>query len=259
MTFYFNNYSHFIFTIPILYILIFSIQSLLLKNSLLNYVNSYDTSTVVSQKIVRCSYNILNTDVAYVELENDEYIGDDYGIYFYFLENIFNIKNNDWTKNYIGATDPKNTTFPELVEMVKEDCGQFQGGFVNEDSDGIHWSHTRAETNDEKANYIRNYGYFPIGLHKDFIAIYGDMDEMSDDEVIALDKKIKEEGLHEKIKIIEEANDLHKELSEISDKQRNQIINKYGNWGYFSNEEFLDWIEVIKVDMESGEFVLSEE
>ncbi len=48
----------------------------------------------------------------------------------------------EWESEYTGGTDVENTTFPELVEMVKEDCSQFQKAKGSASDETINWSYS---------------------------------------------------------------------------------------------------------------------
>lgn len=60
------------------------------------------------------------------------------------LKNIFSQKYNFV---YLGGADVENTTFPELLKMVKQDCAQFQKG---NKKGRVEWIYSKAETEEEK-------------------------------------------------------------------------------------------------------------
>lgn len=175
----------------IVYVAIFSVQSFLIKKSLFEYFNSYSIEKLVERDVIRCSYNILNTKVAYIELENNEYIGDDFGIYFYYLEDIFGIKSNNWNKTGIGATVPKNATFNELIKMAKEDCLQFQKAKGDPNDETINWRYVEADTQEEieaDAVYmiISSFDDYSDIVKEIFIEKYGDPRIMERDEILEI-------------------------------------------------------------------------
>ena len=72
---------------------------------------------------------MLRPDVAFV---SDHILLDDIDemkVYFYKIKNIFSEEEEN--REFIGVATIKNTTFPELVKMVKEDCSQFQEGYLD--------------------------------------------------------------------------------------------------------------------------------
>ena len=123
----------------------------------------------------------------------------------------------NWQIEYTGGTTVKNTTFPELVKMVKEDCYQFQEDYDNPNPEtGIDWGYREAEPpkaqeeiEEEKIeNYysvIRGARYQFDNFFTDFqkekiIEFYGDLSQMTDDEVYKAAKDIDENGLDESLK-----------------------------------------------------------
>ena len=53
----------------------------------------------------------------------------------------------EWRQSRIGGTTVINTTFDELVEMIKDDCSQFQEDYDNPlvDEGGIDWGYREAD------------------------------------------------------------------------------------------------------------------
>ena len=80
-------------------------------------------------EIVKCNlFDVMNPEYAFVGILT-VYGTRSYEVDFYNLE-----KNNPFSEtkvNYTGGTTVTNTTFPELVKMVKEDCGQFQESYID--------------------------------------------------------------------------------------------------------------------------------
>jgi len=97
-------------------------------------------------EIVNCNFNLKNPEHAFVSFQHYIYPEDNsemkfWRVDFYDLSrtNIFSL---NWNIQRTGGTDIKNTTFPELVKMVKEDCGQFQKSKGNHDDPSINWSYS---------------------------------------------------------------------------------------------------------------------
>jgi len=202
-----------ILTISIVFVL-FSIQNYLAKKSLVKYIFSYNTDNLLNYATVRCNLNIFKPEFAFIDKENNKYTGKtNLSIDFHYVEDIFNIKGNDWTRYYLGSTDIKNTTFSELVKMVKEDCKQFKksvGGFHDKT---INWSYskpsTKKEVNKEIIQNIKiEFQDYPDKVRDLFIKKYGNIESMSDAEILEVNKKIKDEGLdgeiQEQLKIAED-------------------------------------------------------
>jgi len=53
-----------------------------------------------------------------------------------------NILSSSWQIDYTGGTTVKNTTFDELVAMVKDDCNQFQEAKGDPSDEVINWSYS---------------------------------------------------------------------------------------------------------------------
>lgn len=126
-----------IFTLAILVLIIiflslFLLQTTLLKRSLTNKWLTANETEFKGYDFVRCNWNLFKPEVAFV----DDYIllGDIRGleIHFYTQKNLFDFARESWSEsNWTGGTDVKNTTFPELVKMVKKDCEQFRQGYLD--------------------------------------------------------------------------------------------------------------------------------
>jgi hypothetical protein len=75
---------------------------------------------------LRCNRDLFDPIFAYpFTLENESHIG------FYRPGKLFWASTNDWGASYTGGTTVKNTTFEKLVKMAKEDCSQFQKGYLD--------------------------------------------------------------------------------------------------------------------------------
>jgi hypothetical protein len=111
---------------------IFLLQTSLLKRSLENKWLTAKETEFNGYEFVRCNWSIFEPKVAFV----DDYIllGDIKGleVHFYTQKNLFDFSRDSWSEShYTGGTDVKNTTFKELVKMVKENCSQFQKGYLD--------------------------------------------------------------------------------------------------------------------------------
>ena len=127
----------------VIYFGTFYMQNYLLKKNLYkNYIFQYNTEDLVKYDFERCNLNIFYPEISFIELEKSEYIGDDFGVYFYKPKNFFFQTTKEWENSYIGGATIKNTTFPELLKMVKEDCEQFQKprGHANDKIINWRWS-----------------------------------------------------------------------------------------------------------------------
>jgi hypothetical protein len=103
---------------------------------------------LVSSNYIRCDYNFFSPRVAFVDETKNRYDNNqEFSIDFHYVDDIYNISENNWTDNYIGSTDIKNTTFLELLKMVKEDCSQFQ---KNKEEGEITWGYRKAEPQKER-------------------------------------------------------------------------------------------------------------
>ncbi len=122
----------------IVYFIIFNIQNYFLLNSLNKYWTNDQNEDfkLINYESVRCNWNIFKPEVAFVDKSIT--LGDieELEIFFYKAKNLFKVANEDWENSYTGGTTIKNTTFPQLLAMVKEDCYQFQ---INGKKENISW------------------------------------------------------------------------------------------------------------------------
>lgn len=91
--------------------------------------NEWFQNRVQKYTIIRCESGLLRGLYGFVYENKFKTITDEH-IHFYqtMRDSIFS-----WTFNtqYTGGTTVKNTTFPELVKMVKKDCSQFQDSYFD--------------------------------------------------------------------------------------------------------------------------------
>ncbi len=137
----------------LLYFVSFWIQNIIIKKNIDNYILSfqYNVENIKKRDVVRCNYNILRPEFAEVELENRNN-RDILYISFWKGDILFRITKENWRKYKVGGTTISNTTFPQLLAMVKEDCYQFQksNNWYNKESKEIKWNWSRAETKEER-------------------------------------------------------------------------------------------------------------
>jgi len=137
-----------IFVVLLSFSLIYGFGKYNIENSLNDYWYSDENKTINSSDIIRCNISFLKPNVAFV---SDHILLDDIDelkIYFYGIKNIFSKKDDN--REFIGVTTVKNTTFPELVKMIKEDCSQFQEGHGDYYGEDLAWSYSPYEPEPEK-------------------------------------------------------------------------------------------------------------
>ena len=106
-----------IISILIIYFLIYFIQNYQIKTSLEKF--NKQKIGIVQDDLIRCNWSIFSPEFAYVWFDNEGNISFD-------KQNKIFWDKNDWKNTSTGGTTIKNTTFPQLLKMVKEDCYQFQ-------------------------------------------------------------------------------------------------------------------------------------
>ena len=187
----------------IVYIIIFVYQNYKFKNSYENLIHktlSKDELLEYKRDIVRCNWNIFNPEFAYISGKIDPDIS------FHkppFL--LYDLK--DSLQFYIGGTTIENITFEKLLEMVKEDCYQFQKDHnwaetwnKPEANTELRWKWSRSETEEEKR----------------------EEKEKEEQERKAFEKMLKEKGMTE-----EEYRESQKLTPEEKEFQ-NKILKEYG-------------------------------
>lgn len=96
-------------------------------------------------EVVECKFSLFKPQYSIVAFkhypENDRKTYD-IALYEPFRPHIFSA---NWQIEYVGGTDIRNTTFPELVDMAKENCEQFQDDYYNDNENGINWGYREAE------------------------------------------------------------------------------------------------------------------
>lgn len=224
-----------------------------IKNFMVEYWFPPKGKTINNYEIVWCNKSFINPLVAFV---SDQVILDKYpesAIYFSKMENTFFGETNE---DYLGATDVKNATFPELVKMVKEDCSQLQqGGRKGE----MEWIYSPAPTQEwidkDKTDHLKN-GFYGFGeeAKKVFIQVYGDIETMTDKEKIELSDRIEGEGLDEKVGKARQAGLILEDLRYATESQREAVRARYGDWEELNTDELIKWAAEIEEAIASGTF-----
>ena len=110
-------------------------------------------------KMIRCNRNIFKPEFAFISGREDVEIS-------FHKPPIFLVNNvKETLEFYVGGTSTKNTTFPQLLKMVKEDCYQFQKSFGNYNDQTINWSYGKykpkpkktKEEIEERKKYLEEY------------------------------------------------------------------------------------------------------
>ena len=121
------------FALSIIYFFVFASQNYIFKKTFQEY-NGEDFGS--DSYLVRCNYNIFKPGFAYTF-----YFKDRGEISFEKPGAIFSLNKNVWKDSYTGGTTVRNTTFPQLLKMVKEDCYQFQKSKGDRRDKTINWSY----------------------------------------------------------------------------------------------------------------------
>jgi len=243
--------------IVVTFIGLFFLQGHFAAKGLTEYVFSYDTENLLAYEVVRCNTSFRKPEFAFIDQEYNQYTKtDDFSIDFHYIEDTLHINQNDWTKYYIGSTDIINTTFPQLVAMVKEDCSQFQQGYDNPDPEGIGWTYTPAEPLEKQAKDIWLYSYRDVRTSDIFKEIYGDMSTMTDEELVALKRRITAEGMDSRVEDENNADLLKEEWEELTEEERQILIDTYGDWRELDDTALAEWIRRLQDDVAAGKFSL---
>jgi len=124
---------------------IYFIQNKTMKNSFIKFygLEKY-TEKSKPYSFQGCNLNIFNPEFAYLTGRTRILI------VFYKPKSLFNPSEVEWKKSYIGSTEVKNTTFPQLLKMVKEDCEQFKKSKGERTDKTINWSYGKYKSLKEK-------------------------------------------------------------------------------------------------------------
>lgn len=190
-----------ILSLPLIYFGIYNIQNQTLKRSYVSYNEGQG-----SDSFIRCNSNVLEPEFANIYFAGDE------GHISFKKTKMFFQTNEEWKRSRLGGTTIKNTTFPELVKMVKEDCSQFQDDYNNPDSNGIDWGYREAEPEiipepvselkmaQDRVNELRTlYYYLDDNFREKITEVYGDIETMTDSELSAVIEEDIKDGMNEEI------------------------------------------------------------
>jgi hypothetical protein len=249
-----------IITPIIIYYGFYFIQNLTMKKSFVNY-NEGSGKDI----FIRCDYNIFYPKFAYpfnLDLVSDDgYEFNKKMISFHSPVHLFSQTKKEWETSYIGGTTIENTTFPELVKMVKEDCSQFQKAKGDPKDETINWSYSPAPTEDEldeqtAMSFWNTFGEYLPEAQTEFIGIYGNPYGMTDAELAQLYNKIQEEGMDERVYIKEMTTRFYNTMENITDAQKKKLLDVYGDWEGLTDKELADLATRIQEELLSGEVSL---
>jgi hypothetical protein len=182
-----------ILCLPLIYFGAYYIQNQTLKRSYVSYNEGQGDDS-----FIRCNWNIIEPKFASVYFAGDE------GHISFKKTKMFFQTDEEWMQSRTGGTTVKNTTFPELVKMVKEDCGQFKQPKGDFRDKTINWSYGPYTPEPEKT---------PEQLQQ-----------------------------KEMLERAQEISDVHYVLEEIyTDEMRQNAIEKYGDWKDLTDDELLKW------------------
>ncbi len=131
-------------SILIIYFGIYQVQNILAKKTFEDY-NKEKLGEKTKSYLIRCNWNIFEPEFAYTFYWNNQ------GEVSFENPNIFLLFNkNVWENSYVGGTTVQNTTFEELLKMVKDDCYQFQEhGSIGTGENVPIWTYTKVESKEE--------------------------------------------------------------------------------------------------------------
>lgn len=239
--------------ILIIYSGIYYIQYHAMKNS---FIEFYGLQNITEEEkpysFLRCNNAFWNPEFAYLTG------GDLALIAFYRPSNIFSQTKEEWEASDIGGTMVKNSSFKKLIQMIKEDCAQFQKSYGDSKDKAINWVYSRpiVETSEpekterqlwvEKASRANMYmqAYYKNAsaeLKELFHEIYGNPTQMEFEERVELFTKIINEGLnpeYEERKLIESFTLIFKSLSS---ERKKAFIETLGEWKGLPKEQLLEY------------------
>jgi len=206
-----------------------------------------------TQDFIRCNYNLLNPEFAFLF---DLGEGEDKHIAFHKTKNLLSLTEEEWDTTYTGGTTITNTTFPELMKMVKEDCSQFQQGGRNGKMEWIYSpAQAREEIDKDKIDQLEyRFSGYGNDTKEAFIEAYGDIARMSDEEKMLLFDRIETEGLEASVDKPWQVDILLEDLAYMTESQRAAIRKRYGDWKGMSVDELFEWGTKLGQDIEGGKF-----
>ena len=117
------------------------IKDILKKENKVSLKNELGLDKYKNYEIVRCSLGLYNLDYVFVgdgrSIDEDD---SNLEVTFYNL-NRKSIFSSKWESDLVGNSIIKNTTFPQLLSMVKDDCYQFQKSKGDRNDEVINWSY----------------------------------------------------------------------------------------------------------------------
>ena len=136
-------------SLVIIYFTIFIIQNNFLKKSFEKNYISLSGQHILNSELERCNYNIFNPEIVKITEYKESNEKD---MSFYKPKNLFSQTKEEWRNSRTGGTTIENTTFNNLLKMVKEDCYQFQDGSEELEKTNIVWTYTpkRPEKTEEE-------------------------------------------------------------------------------------------------------------
>ena len=240
-----------ILSLPLVYFGVYHIQNQTLKASYVSYNEGQG-----GDSFIRCDLNIFEPEFTDVYFTGDE------GNISFKKTKMFFQTDEEWRQSRTGGTTIKNTTFPELVKMVKEDCDQFKQAKGEYHDKTMNWSYSKAPSQEEKNADIaesfkfylsRNYTYEGLEL---FSEVYGDPFGMTDEEVVTLKERIDKEGVDERVYIVDRIAAFRDGYPELTDRQKQIILDTYGEWEHLSDKELADYSAKITEDSANGKLIL---
>ncbi len=123
--------------------MVYVFGTLNIEKSLIKYwTNNDPDNKSFDYEMVRCNHALFHPEVVFV-YEAERYFDSHFNLYFYNVKNIFSASRGN--REYTGTTTVINTTFPELVTIVKEGCAQFRVGYGDYQSGKLNWLYTEPD------------------------------------------------------------------------------------------------------------------
>ena len=182
-------------------------------------IEETEASLAIKQfEIVQCKFSLFNPEYAFVA--HKQYSNDNGEVEWEFLRAYFynfgrtNLFSSSWLMNYVGSVDIDNATFAEFVNMLGEDCTQFLEINSDRPDEDIDWIYSPYEPEPEKtAEQVES-------------------------------ERLEDEAAY--------AAEIRGVIAAISDDQRKQLEEKYGNWRGMTDEEIVEWGDRIEKEDSEG-------
>jgi hypothetical protein len=191
----------FILLISIVFLL-FVFQQHLVSNAVkAEFLNSGVTEANYNQyKVVKCSFNPFKPEFYLV---NDLFyeMSSKYNIFMYEIKSPLSLSPEAMRS---GSASVANTDFNSLVKMIQNDCSQFKSGEGGSSDIGVNWSYEKSKSKEDiDASKIdallTQYEYYSDETKAIFKEIYGNIEVMSNDELLSLANSIYVNGLNDKV------------------------------------------------------------